>query len=112
MTSSEWKKIRFCVDSGAGEIVSAENGDALYSGMSGECRPGYYCDGGNTRSNGQKSGIPESPCSKGTSCEKMSSAESECTAGFYQNEMKGDKCYDCTPGTSCESTKTEIPKTI
>ena len=96
---------RFC----SGEIIEDTNGIVLYDGTSGICQHGYYCEGGNIRSNGQTSGATTTECSEGTSCGLEATSETDCTAGTYQPNVKGSTCFPCPPGNKCEGTRPTTP---
>ncbi|CAG5098823.1 Oidioi.mRNA.OKI2018_I69.XSR.g16008.t1.cds [Oikopleura dioica] len=85
----------------SGEVLSDPVTGVYYDGTSGQCEGGYYCPGGNIRSNGKDGSLDTRECSPGTFCPLESADETACSDGEYQEYKLGAECEICPPGHKC-----------
>ena len=79
----------------------------------GQCQPGYYCNGGAIVSNPSVVTNTGGPCAAGTYCKTGTSTPFNCPAGTYNSLTKQDTCLECPPGYYCvvaSTNYTECPK--
>lgn len=62
----------------------------------GQCRLGYYCDGGATTDEPSAN-----TCDPGEKCPQGSASAIKCPAGTYQTDSKKDTCNSCPAGYYC-----------